>query len=238
MTKYEVSYISGNSLKYKIVPITANDLNEAVDIAFKNEGENFENRLVSVTVIEEAVDVESADTTPKPIITKVQYESSQKKASKLIKARNRACSLINDAVARYVKEKTRARSKKAAMEKDALLKSSKYKVLNDYERKEDIQDAYGYDFISASERDRLEDLWDEREELRNNKDENGIYSDEVTKALNEAYIHIADIWEDEITKLKKTVKEYEDLRDEEVRAAAEYGKTLNNQYNSLMTGSL
>ncbi len=45
---YEVRYISGNSLKYKITRVEASSDEEAVEKVFREEGENFENRLVSV----------------------------------------------------------------------------------------------------------------------------------------------------------------------------------------------
>lgn len=87
-------------------------------------------------------------------------EEAQKIAKEKIKARNRALALIDDAKARYIKEKTRARSKKAAMEKDALLSDPKFEVLDGYNRREDINEDYGYDAITEAERDRLENLWD------------------------------------------------------------------------------
>ena len=110
-----------------------------------------------------------------------EYEAEKKKREQLLKARNKALALITDVQARYVKEKTRARSKKAAMEKEAVLNSPRYQCLNIYDRKEDIQNDYGYDAITASERDRLEELWDEREEVRSKKDDDGYYKDDVTE---------------------------------------------------------
>lgn len=50
MEKFEVCYISGNSLKYKKVIIEAENKDEAVDKAFEIEGHAFENRLCSVDV--------------------------------------------------------------------------------------------------------------------------------------------------------------------------------------------
>ncbi len=163
-----------------------------------------------------------------------EYEKEQKNAEKLIKTRNKACALISDAQARYVKEKTRARSKKAAMEKDALLNSPRYKCLNIYNKKEEIQDDYGYDAITESERDRLEELWDEREEVRHKKDDAGFYKDEVTEALNEAYVHIADIWESEIEKSRAKIKEFEDFRKAEVERGEEYERLIEKQYNEFV----
>ena len=101
------------------------------------------------------------------IILADEVENAEKLAKEYQKAINRAQSLINDAKKRYIKEKTRARSKKAAEEREAVLKSSRFKDIEIYDRREDILDAYGWGIISMEECDRLEALWDEREEIRN-----------------------------------------------------------------------
>ena len=61
--------------------------------------------------------------------TRKDLDAAEKKRTALIKARNNACSAINDAQARYIKKKTGAKSRKLAMEKDALLSSPKYEKL-------------------------------------------------------------------------------------------------------------
>ncbi|MBR6475419.1 MAG: hypothetical protein IKS98_08205 [Lachnospiraceae bacterium] len=142
------------------------------------------------------------------IILQSERDAAEKKARELSMARNRACALIQDAMARYIKEKTRARSKKAALEKDALIKSPRFKVLDDYDRFEDIQEAYGCDCIDEKERDRLEDLWEEREALKN-KTVDGIYQDNVTEALREAYEHTVLLWDEEIDEAYATCREFE-----------------------------
>lgn len=48
MNEYEVRYISGFSLKFKIETVKAKSEEEAVDIVFGKEGHAFENRLISV----------------------------------------------------------------------------------------------------------------------------------------------------------------------------------------------
>lgn len=98
---------------------------------------------------------------------------------------------------RYIKEKTRARSKKAAEERDEILNSPRFKVLEQYDRFEDIQESYGWDFITEAERDRLEELWEEREQIRNHTDD-GIYSDLVTEALDRADSAVFELWQEEI----------------------------------------
>lgn len=133
-----------------------------------------------------------------------EVEKKEKAAAEYLKARNRARSILKDAKLRYIKEKTRARSKKAAEERDEILKSPRFKALDIYDRFEDIQEDYGWGDMTEEERDRLEALWKEREELRNQTD-NGIYSDLVTEALDKASSFIFDLWQDEID-------EGEDLR--------------------------
>lgn len=133
-----------------------------------------------------------------------EVEKKEKAAEEYLKARNRARSILKDAKLRYIKEKTRARSKKAAEERDEILKSPRFKALEIYDRFEDIQESYGWDWISEAERDRLEALWEEREQIRKQTD-NGIYSDLVTEALDKASSFIFDLWQDEID-------EGEDLR--------------------------
>ena len=133
-----------------------------------------------------------------------EVEKKEKAAAEYLKARNRARSILKDAKLRYIKEKTRARSKKAAEERDEILKSPRFKALEIYDRFEDIQESYGWDWITEAERDRLEALWEERERIRNQTD-NGIYSDLVTEALDKAAHMIFDLWQDEID-------EGEDLR--------------------------
>ena len=133
-----------------------------------------------------------------------EVEKKEKAAAEYLKARSRARAAIKDAKLRYIKEKTRARSKKAAEERDEILKSPRFKALEIYDRFEDIQESYGWDWITEAERDRLEALWEERERIRNQTD-NGIYSDLVTEALDKAAHMIFDLWQDEID-------EGEDLR--------------------------
>lgn len=132
------------------------------------------------------------------IILAEEVEKKEKAAAEYLKARNRARAVIKDAKLRYIKEKTRARSKKAAEERDEILNSQRFKVLEQFDRFEDIQESYGWDFITEAERDRLEALWEEREQIRNHTDDNGIYSDLVTKALDRADSAVFDLWQDEI----------------------------------------
>jgi len=166
------------------------------------------------------------------IILVKEMEGAKKKAETLRKAKNKAQSLINDAKNRYVKEKTRAKSKKAAEEKDALLKSPRFKVLEDYYRFEDIQEAYGCGCITESERDRLEELWEEREAIKS-KTVDGIYQDEVTRALHEAWILIDELWEDDIEDAYATCREFERQKAEADENARAWMQRQNEAYQRL-----
>lgn len=153
----------------------------------------------------------------KKFILAEDLEKAEADSKEKIKARNRAQAIISDAVARYVKEKTRARSKKAAQERDAILKSPRFDKLNEYERFENIQECYEWDYITEKERDELEALWMEREELRNHTDDSGLYRDLVTKALGQAEIFLMELWEEDIQKAQAMRKQF----DEEMREADE-----------------
>ena len=153
----------------------------------------------------------------KKFILAEDLEKAEADSKEKIKARNRAQSIISDACARYIKEKTRARSKKVAQERDAILKSPRFDKLNEYERFEDIQECYGWAYITEKERDELEALWMEREELKNHTGDNGIYKDLVTKALGQAEIFLMEIWEEDIQKAQAMRKQF----DEEMREADE-----------------
>lgn len=153
----------------------------------------------------------------KKFILAEDLEKAEADSKEKIKARNRAQEIIRDAVARYVKEKTRARSKKATQERDEILKSPRFDRLKEYERFEDIQECYGWDIITENERDYLEALWMEREELRNYTGDDGIYRDLVTKALFEAETLLMDLWEEDIQKAQAMRKQF----DEEMREADE-----------------
>jgi len=111
--------------------------------------------------------------------------------TKKMRSVNRAVRLVEDAMDRYRKEKTRAKSRKATRDKETALASPRYKCLEDYDRYEDITEYYGCGGITSSERDRLEELWMEREEIKA-KTVDGIYEDEVTKLLKIARNAIYD----------------------------------------------
>lgn len=156
---------------------------------------------------------------PKDYIMEKDLQEKKKKRDDIVKARNKAHALIKDAEARYIKDKTRAKSKKAAMEKDAALRSARFKALEEYDRKQDIIDAYGWNMITENKCDKLLELWDEREELKKKQTEDGFYSDEVTEILGKAMFCVLSFKENEIAeyeemerKFRQQMKEIEEQR--------------------------
>ena len=168
------------------------------------------------------------------IILHKEFEQAKNDREQIVKARNKASFLIEDAKARYIKEKTRARSKKAAMVKEGILKSARFDALGDYERFEDIQEAYGFDVIDERERDRLEELWNERERIRN-QTEDGIYQDDVTKALYAAWLFLQDYREDEVQKLEAVESNFKRQREEVEQEASEWLNRQNAEYLKLQS---
>lgn len=169
------------------------------------------------------------------IILKDELDEAEKKAKAYIQAKNKACFLIEDAKARYIKDKTRARSKKAAMEKDAILNSARFDKLKDYSRKNDILEAYGWDCITEKQCDELQELWDEREAIRNHV-EDGRYTDMVTLALAEAWAHVEGLWDKEITEYEMMKKEFDKQRIDAENAAREWQRQQDEAYRKLTGG--
>lgn len=89
-----------------------------------------------------------------------------------------ARSIMYDAQTRYKKRKLNARNKRQA--EDMKLR---FADLEGYDKEQDIQDAYGWNFITEKEMDRLLALWQLREKY---VDERGKYSDPVIDLLDNA----------------------------------------------------
>lgn len=96
--------------------------------------------------------------------------------------------IIADGIARYIKQRLRLRSKKAAEE-------NPFADLEGYNSKKDIQEAYGWEIISEAEMDRLNILWDAREASLS---ATGKYEDRVTKMLERALNSVADEYIDQM----------------------------------------
>ena len=111
------------------------------------------------------------------IIPSTEYSDKEREARSIRRDMRTACEAIYDAKLRYIKTKLRARSKKQAED------LSVFDDLTDYASKREIQDAYGYDIISEAEMDRLNSLWEMREQ---HMEESGRFSDRVTEILDHA----------------------------------------------------
>lgn len=96
--------------------------------------------------------------------------------------------IIADGIARYIKQRLRLRSKKAAEE-------NPFADLKGYNSKKDIQEACGWEIISETEMDRLNILWDAREASLSAA---GKYEDRVTKMLERALNSVADEYIDQL----------------------------------------
>ena len=115
----------------------------------------------------------------------------------------------------YVKEKTKARSrKKAVSDVFADLKAYDYSYIS-------IQDAYGFDAISNNERERLLTLLDAYEDSK--KDKGDKFSDEVTEIMDAA-IGIIDDMLDEFF-MKEAINDVE-MSDTEKVIEEEYNEYL------------
>lgn len=89
----------------------------------------------------------------------------------------------------------KARNKKQAEETSLL-----FKDLEPYRNQEDIRDAYGWDFISEKEMDRLMALWEAREKFI---DENGKFRDRVTDLVQTAINGIGQEYIDFLTDIEE-----------------------------------
>ena len=102
------------------------------------------------------------------------------------KDRDTARKYLKDALARYRKDKTRSRSKAKA--------ENPFADLEQYSSREDIRDAFGWEFISENEMDRLIQLWDLREASKNK----ATLEDRVTEMLEQALRSCGAQYDEEI----------------------------------------
>ena len=128
-------------------------------------------------------------TTKKEVMEKWETNESRMEATQMAAIRKdikTAKSYIADALARYRKAKLKAKSKKKAGE-------DPFAELAEYESRQQIQDAYGWDFITEAKMDRLLELWDLREQ---GAKEDGVYHDRVTEMLERAMRGVGDEFAD------------------------------------------
>lgn len=98
--------------------------------------------------------------------------------------------ILRDGIARYKKQKLKARSKRLAEDLEAMAAE-----LDGYESTDEIIDAYGYDYITERERDRLLAIWEAREQAKRN---GGIYTDRVIEILQTAMRCVGDKYRDKL----------------------------------------
>lgn len=106
------------------------------------------------------------------------------------KAMDDARAVMQDGLTRYVKKKTKARSM-------AKAEADPFAELEGWESVEQIQNAYGYDEITADKRDKLLDLWEAREAAQNSrKAGDNKYHDLVTEMLETAIRRVGNEYAD------------------------------------------
>ena len=116
------------------------------------------------------------------------FRAQQREIRSIQKDIATARGIIADGQTRYIKQRLRLRSKKAAEE-------NPFADLKGYNSKKDIQEAYGWEIISEAEMDRLNALWDAREASLS---ADGKYEDRVTRMLEKALSSIADEYIDRL----------------------------------------
>jgi len=82
---------------------------------------------------------------------------------------------ITDIKNKYLRAKTKSRSNKLANDMN-----KRFSELNEYDSYQDLQDSYGCGSLTSKEYDKLCDLWDLREKLQIEKNQEK-YEDEITK---------------------------------------------------------
>lgn len=134
----------------------------------------------------------------------------------------KATGCIQDALDRYRKTKTRARSKKAAAE-------NPFAELEGYESRQQIQDAYGWEFITEARMDRLLELWDLREQ--SGAQDDGIYRDRVTEMLERAMNAVGAEYIDQLAEYDMAKRERE--REAEKVARENNQRTWQRKYKEV-----
>lgn len=142
----------------------------------------------------------------------------QKKAHEMqaiYKAQETARQAIQEAMNRYIKKKTRARSV-------AKAEADPFAELEGWESLDQIQEAYGYGEITSDRRDKLTDLWEAREAAQRKGKKDGKYHDLVTDMLARAIHSVGNEYADEIA-----------AYEEERRMRRSYYEKVENRANGL-----
>lgn len=139
----------------------------------------------------------------------------EREAKAVRKAMDDARAVMQDGLTRYVKKNTKARSM-------AKAEADPFAELEGWESMEQIQDAHGYDEITADKRDRLLDLWEARETAQNSrKAGDSKYHDLVTEMLETVIRRVgneyADVLFEHDQQCREAEKQCEQLAAERMR---------------------
>lgn len=127
------------------------------------------------------------------------FRAQQREIRSIQKDIATARGIIADGQVRYIKQRLRLRSRKAAVE-------NPFADLDGYNSKRDIQDAYGWELISEAEMDRLNVLWAAREASLSTS---GKYEDRVTQMLERALNVIVDEYIDQLADFQELERRIE-----------------------------
>lgn len=127
-----------------------------------------------------------------------EFRQRKREIQKIQKDISKARGIIADGRRRYIKQHLRLRSKKAV--------EDPFADLADYDTREDIRTAYGWEFISEAEMDRLMALWDAREASLS---ATGKYEDRVTQMLEKALNIIGEEFMDELWEFQELERKME-----------------------------
>jgi len=132
-----------------------------------------------------------------------------------------ACEIIYDGLLRYKKKMLRARSKKQAED------LSVFAELDNYASPREIQDAYGWEIITETEMDRLNEMWNAREQFINSS---GKFENRVTQILERAIQGCGDMFTETLDEFEET----ERTRKEEIK---QIEKELRDSYYNWKYGN-
>ena len=118
-----------------------------------------------------------------------EFRQKQREIQAIRKDIATARCIIADGRTRYIKKRLRLRSKNAAEE-------NPFADLANYNSREDIRNAYGWEIITEHEMDRLMALWEAREISLSTT---GKYEDRVTQMLERALNAIGDEYIDQLS---------------------------------------
>ncbi len=102
---------------------------------------------------------------------------------------------ILDAKNKYLRTKTKSRSNRLANDM-----KKRFAELSEYDSYQDLQEAYGYGSLTTKEYDRLCDLWELRQKLQVEKNQEK-YEDEITKLYDIAIYAVTATKSDLVDKL-------------------------------------